>query len=409
MSDTNNTSTTDRSVRINTSAGIQRGLKSGNGIDAEVAGPLLDIIWNSTSICGWNCADCCVSAVHVVRRGDHIGISTPDLSSYDMIIRDRSQGTIFDQALRHRQAAGLELTFEQKLLVLEHLSGHRVKIDVSGGDALSPTEGYRLLEAASVRLGQPNVTLTATGAGLAAYDIDSVKGLIGELNFTYDGTPPEEDGLRPQAYASGNLRRAKQFAEAGVPVRAECPLNVQNVDLGSLTAIYTALHDAGVHKLLVMRLFPSGRGGLRPEDIPSISQYKAAIAHLRSLEARYGAPVVKLQCALRHMEGTTSGNPCDAVTESFGLMWNGTLLGSPWAISPHGTPIDDAWVLGNLVDQTLTEVLESEKVKRMRSRAHENSGHCKFFAWTSGTSARSEDRIFDMADPLFIAAPGRVA
>jgi MoaA/NifB/PqqE/SkfB family radical SAM enzyme len=364
--------------------------------------PLLDIIWNHTALCGWNCTDCCVAAVHVRRRGEMVEISTPELDRYDRLPRDRGQGSIFDQALRHRQVEGEELRLEQKLIVLDHLSGHRVKVDISGGDALSPSEGYRLLKAAAARLGQDHVTLTATGAGLASYDVSSIKDLIGELNFTYDGAPDPEHGLRPAAYASGNLRGARRFAEVGVPVRAECPLSVQNADPATLTTIYTDLHHAGVDKLLVMRLFPSGRGALRPEDIPSVTQYRQAIHVLRDLEARYGTPVVKLQCALRHIEGATAGNPCDAVTESFGLLWDGTLLGSPWAIDKSGRPVDDAWVLGNLVDSTLTEVLATEKVQRMRARAHENTGHCKFFAWVGGSSASSEDRIFEQADPLYI-------
>lgn len=382
------------------------GSRRADVLDVEAAlpepDPLLDIIWNTTAICGWNCADCCVSATHVKRIGDKVAISSPDLSTYVEIKRDRSQGSIFDQALRYRQITGRELTLEQKVAVLDHLQGHRVRVDISGGDALSPREGYTLLDAASSRVGKENVTLTATGAGLANYDIASIQDLIGELNFTYDGEPDPDNQLRPSAYASGNLRRARMFADVGVPVRAECPLNVQNAEPAVLSRIYRDLHDAGVSKLLVMRLFPSGRGALRPEDIPSIAQYQTAIALLRQLEARYGFPVVKLQCALRHIEGPTGKNPCDAGTESFGLMWDGTLLGSPWAIDRSGKPIDEAWVLGNLVDNTLTHVLESDKVKRLRARAHENSGHCKFFAWTAGSSASSEDRIFESSDPLYI-------
>jgi MoaA/NifB/PqqE/SkfB family radical SAM enzyme len=368
--------------------------------------PLLDIIWNATALCGWNCADCCVSALQVTRHGSKVHISDPMLQDDVVLERDPEQGSMFDQALRLRQARGLELTLTQKLQVLDHLVGNRVRLDVSGGDVLSPSENYILLERAAARLGSDHVTLTATGAGLANYDIDRIKGLISELNFTYDGQVQPTGGLRPLGYARGNLRRAKLFSDAGVAVRAECPLNARNVDPESVATIYRELHESGVDRLLVMRLFPSGRGELRPGDIPSKEEYKVAIATLRELEARYGKPLVKLQCALRHIEGRTAVNPCDAFTESFGLMWDGTLLGSPWAISARGKPIDEAWVLGNLVESSLTDILATERVQGLRARASENHGQCKFFAWTYGNSPRSEDRIFERSDPMYAVSSG---
>lgn len=371
--------------------------------------PLLDVIWNTTALCGWNCADCCVAAKEVTRKGSQVFISTPDLDGFEVLERDPTYGSIFDQALAHEQRMGRELTLEKKLIVLDHLSGHNVRIDISGGDALSPTENYLLLEAAARHVGSEHVTLTATGAGLAHYDVAKIKDLICELNFTFDGPVDPDAALRPQGYAQGNLRRARRFSQAGVSVRAECPLNAQNVDPETLTSIYTELHESGVDRLLLMRLFPVGRGELRPEDIPTNDQYRIAIDTLRSLEARYGYPAVKLQCALRHVEGIArSGkNPCDALTESFGLMWDGTLLGSPWAINKSGRPIDPAWVLGSLVESSLSEILATEKVQRMRSRASENHGMCKIFAWLYGASAMSEDRIFELSDPMYATETAR--
>lgn len=365
--------------------------------------PLLDIIWNTTALCGWNCADCCVAAREVKRKGTKVLVSTPELDGFEVLERDPAKGSIFDQALAHEQRMGRELTLEQKFKVLDHIAGHNVRLDISGGDALSPRENYLLLEEVARRVGRDHVTLTATGAGLANYDIEKVKSLICELNFTYDGPVDPNAALRPDGYAQGNLRRARQFSQAGVAVRAECPLNAQNVDPGTLTNIFLQLHESGVDRLLLMRLFPVGRGELRPEDIPTNEQYRIAIETLRALEARHGNPVVKLQCALRHVEGTSrSGkNPCDAITESFGLMWDGTLLGSPWAINKSGRPIDPAWVLGNLVENSLSEILATDKVQRMRARAGENHGVCKIFAWLYGTSHSSEERIFERSDPMY--------
>lgn len=371
---------------------------------ATAAAPMIDIIWNVTRICGWNCAACCVAATHVKQKNGKLLISSPTLDRYDVIEPDSMGGNIYDQALRHAQRLGLELTLDQKIKIIDNIEGHNLRLDISGGDVLSPRENYALLDAAATRLGRHNITLTATGAGMSGYEVLSVADLIGELNFTYDGEPDAEDPLRPSTYARGNLRKAREFSKAGVSTRAECPLSAQNLEPTKLTQIYLQLHEAGIDKFLLMRLFPVGRGELLPDAIPTVTQYKRAIATLRLLEARYGSPKVKLQCALRAMEGPSDVNPCDALTESFGLTWNGVLLGSPWAINKSGRPIDPVWVLGDLVESSLAEILATDKVRRMRVRSTENHGHCKIFSWLNGTSANSGDRIFEPSDPMFTVA-----
>ncbi|MDP9165711.1 MAG: SPASM domain-containing protein [Actinomycetota bacterium] len=360
----------------------------------------LDLIWNVTPVCPWNCAGCCVAALHVKQKHGAVLVSASDLSSYQPI-SDAGGGSLYDKASRHLQRQGIELTLASKLQVLENVRGHDVRLDVSGGDVLSVTENLIVLQAASSQLGRENVTLTATGVGLVRQDVEELASLVGEMNFTFDGEPDAEGPLRPSTYAMGNLRKAKQFAAAGVSTRAECPLSAQNLEPEALARIYLELHEGGIDKLLLMRHFPVGRGQLIPEVIPSNDQYRRAISILRELEARYGSPTVKLQCALRLLEGPSAKNPCDALTVSFGLLWDGTLLGSPWAINKAGRPIDEAWVLGNLATTPLGIILQSEKTVRLRARASENHGQCKIFSWLNGTSPSSEDRIFEHTDPMY--------
>ncbi|MEU4477783.1 hypothetical protein AB0F68_06910 [Micromonospora sp. NPDC023966] len=296
----------------------------------------------------------------------------------------------------------MELDLEGKRRVLRHLGDHRVKLDISGGDPLSVKENYVLLREASELLGRDQITLTATGAGLATYAVSEIVPYVGELNFTYDGTSLQKGSLRPATYAKGNLRKARQFADAGVRVRGECPLTVHNSQPQVLRRIYQDLHDAGVETLLVMRLFPVGRGVSTSAATPNPGGYRAAIDTLRQLERANGSPKVKLQCALKHLDGFSAGeNPCDAITQSFGLTPQGILLGSPWAVDAVGRPMDDAWVLGNLADQPLSTILLSHKAANLRRRADENHGHCKIFSWLNGRSRSSVDRIFEKSDPLY--------
>lgn len=363
----------------------------------------IDIIWNVTKVCSWDCAVCCVDADHVSRKNGSITIKTESLLKEHRIQAIEGQGGIFDQALHWKQKEGLELTLEQKLKVLDNLADFDVKIDISGGDPLSVSENTIILREASNRFGKDKITLTATGAGLSKCNMEEIVSYIGELNFTFDSDDCNGRFNRPDHYAEGNLKKASKFAANGMKTRAELPMTIHNIDENILENVYMNLHSLGIGKLLLMRLFPVGRGMFRVGDIPSIEQYRAAIHFLRTLEGKYGNPVIKLQCALKHLDNSGMlSNPCDVFQESFGLMSDGTLLASPWAINSVGKPIDASWVLGNLSVTPLKEILSTPKAQIFANRADENFGHCKIFSFIYSSNENSFDRIFDAADPLYL-------
>jgi MoaA/NifB/PqqE/SkfB family radical SAM enzyme len=362
----------------------------------------IDIIYNSTLVCPWDCAVCCVDAVHVKKRGGLIEINSDGLRTLEHIQGIKGE-SIYDAAAKHRQSKGLELDIAAKRKVIDHLVGYEARIDVSGGDALSVRENFGLLEYAASRLGKVNVTLTVTGAGSSAFRASDIAPYIGEYNFTFDAETLEDVALRPDGYAAGNLKKARAFVQVGIPTRAETPLSRPILNEDHLSRLYMALHNARIDKLLVMRLFPVGRGALLEDEIPSAEDYRFAITVLKRLEAKYGWPIVKVQCALKHLVGLPSssgGNPCDLVTESFGLMADGTLLASPWAIGATGRPLGPEWVLGNLARDPMTVILSRPKALAFHGRAGENWGHCKIFSYLNSSRSDPFERIFDTADPV---------
>lgn len=370
----------------------------------------VDIIWNMTLVCPWNCAICCVDAVEVKKNKGLIQLRSDALTKVEQITPDPSKGSLFDQALALRQHRGLELDFAGKMRVLDHLQSFLPKIDVSGGDPLSVTENLQVMKIAAQRFGKEQITLTATGAGLARCNPAEIAPFIGELNFTYDNITVDGNPNRPAGYANGNLRKAAQFVAAGVKTRAECPLSAQNLSEEVLRRLYLNLHQAGIDQLLLMRLFPVGRGTFRATEVPTPAEYRQAIQLLRQLEADLGHPKLKLQCALKFFDRQDmKENPCDLLRESFGLMSDGTLLASPWAIGGHGKPLDEVWVLGNLANTPLADLLASPKAQEFAQRLNENFGHCKIFSFLNSQLANPIDRIFDIADPLYTGTPDILA
>mgnify|MGYP000164334186 CR=1 FL=1 len=367
----------------------------------------VDIIFNTTLVCEWDCDICCVDAVHVSRRGGHAVLRDEGLRRQSLVPL-LSHESIYEAAHRYRVAQGRELDLAGKRRIIDHLAGVDARIDISGGDALLLQSNLTLLRYASERLGRHNVTLTVTGAGSAHHRADDLAPLIDEFNFTFDAESIVDVANRPNGYALGNLKKATEFARLGTRTRAELPLTRTILSESHLTRLYEALHERGIGKLLVMRLFPVGRGAGLIQAIPSREQYIEAIEILSRLEQRFGSPMLKLQCALKHLfpggfEGST--NPCDMVRESFGLMSDGTLLASPWAIGPRGRPLHRSWVLGNLAEMPMDKILDSARVRRLQRRLDDNFGHCKIFAFLEGHQTTPMDRMFEPSDPLYLPEP----
>jgi MoaA/NifB/PqqE/SkfB family radical SAM enzyme len=365
----------------------------------------VDIIYNTTLLCPWDCAVCCVDAVQVKKVGSEVVLRSNGLASERTFPINKSYKNIYEQASAIQIQQGKALSLADKRRIIDHLEGYDAKIDISGGDAMILSDNLKLLHYASKKLGRENVTLTATG--IAKIDINEVAPYIGEFNFTFDAESLEDVTNRPDGYAIGNLKQAKNFVQAGCSTRAELPLTKSILTERHLARIYQALHDAKISKLLLMRLFPVGRGKLLKSEIPSKEEYLFAINMLREQEKIYGEkPVLKIQCALKnleneHLRSPKIKNPCDLVRESFGLMPDGTLLASPWAYSLDGKAMNDQWVLGNLKDEPLSVILRKEKALTYFGRLEENFGHCKIFSYLYSKKERYIDRVFDKADPLY--------
>lgn len=361
----------------------------------------IDLIHNHTRVCGFNCPECCVAAIWATNNK----LWSADLKSHQPLVK-RDGENRFAAAQRQLQARGEELDFAQKLKVIEHLGDFKVRVDVSGGDALIVPDGKPLLEAYANKLGRDNVTLTITGMKIPE-NLEEVAACIGEFNFTFNAASPDDAEVRSKGYADLNLRLARKIKATGVSVRAEFPLARSALDLDHIERIYTRLAEEKIDKLLLMRQFPVGRGKLEPEHVPTREEYISAIMKFRELEQTLKGPAIKLQCALRHIEvqeGLAKApleNPCDLGVESFGLMADGTLLASPWAMNEHGKALNDFWKLGNLAENSLEELLSTDKAQAFMKRSNENFGQCKIFAALNSKRKRVEDRAFDMSDPLY--------
>ena len=308
----------------------------------------------------------------------------------------------FDLAHRNLVSRGLELDIESKLSIVEQISRFPARLDFSGGDPLAVEENWQVLALASELLGKENVSLTATGAGIKTAEIPKLASLITEVNVTYAPTAIQDEAARPKAYVQSNLQFAKKLQQNGLKVRVEVPLTQKMCRDDVLKEIYEDSKLAGAHSILLMRLFPVGRGKDLTSEAPSPLDYTRAIQVFRKLEQEQNGPKVKLQCALRFLERKNlEANPCDLATNSFGIMPNGNLLLSPWALSTNGMPISKEWVIGSILEHGLGSLIGSQIVQDIQLAADTNFGHCKIFAALTSKRDTFVERLLSPSDPLY--------
>ncbi|MBI4154458.1 hypothetical protein HY498_00015 [Candidatus Woesearchaeota archaeon] len=360
----------------------------------------LDIIWNMSLVCPWDCKICCVDAVHVTSRSDQFTIVANNLKDVGVFNRN-SNDSIYNQATKIRQEERLELKFEQKIKVIDNLKDYKVKINFSGGDPLVVDENLEVMKYANTFFGKENIQISTTGAGLTKCDPVEIAKFIGKLKFSYDSSDGVYNPNRPIGYNNSNLKKAHMFSKEGIFTVAEIPLSIRNTNSENIELIYQNLNKGAINQALLMRLFPVGRGIGKATEIPSPSLYLNAIETFEELARKYGKPKLGLQCALKHLKGNNEENPCDLFRESFAITPDGLLLTSAWAYGLNGKPLDDAFVLGNISEQRIDDILISEKAKYYQEHLDDNFGHCKIFAFLNSVRRNLIDRVFDKTDPLY--------
>jgi hypothetical protein len=153
--------------------------------------------------------------------------------------------------------------------------------------------------------------------------------------------------------------RVSSLKKFGINVTAQIPLTFENMTSKVIEKIFLNLHKHGIDKVLLMRIFPVGRGSITKFASPIINMYKRAIEKYQSMENAYKYPIIKAQTALQTL---LSEKPEDSFSNypSSHLVINqqGTLSTSPWAVNCFGEPLP-AYIIGDLKKDYLSVLLKS--------------------------------------------------
>lgn len=292
----------------------------------------LSIIYDVTALCPWNCAICCMGATS-------------------------------DKSCRNN-----ELTQTQKLEVVrqvEELSenDYDVRIDLSGGELFTDIPAHtELLSALSVVLGREKVGISCSGYGIDHKLAEFLGRTVHDVEMTMDVAPHQSYKLRPVAYSVAAAKAVSLLKEVGCKVGLQTVASTYNNNYIDALAVFAWACANGVNNWSILRFFPSGRGADYPEASMTEQQCSEYVSMVQKMVASLPVehkPEVDFHYLMPGHKKYT--DVCRCVRHSIGILPNGDVVACFWALNSTTGAIDPKFLLGNVKDNSLLEILNGER------------------------------------------------
>ena len=297
----------------------------------------MDVIWNLTKACPWDCEICSVSAIHVCpTTAEGVYLAEKDSKN--------------------------ELTIDEKLSVLKALTERDFEIDFSGGDPLYYDEDLIVVEQAIRWLPASKIIISMTGSKMTDNKISLLK-RVGIVEFTLDNLTDEQNPLRPRGYNRASMVAMRRCVEAGVRVRAVTVLYSYTISKINLENIYKWLCENNISEWELLRFYPVGRAVRFLKVIPSNSRYLKTMDFLCKLK---GPTEIFFQHSLNMLRGKRF---CPAVKESIGILPGGEVVLCPWAMDSNTKPLKE-FSVGKLPEDNFDDIMRRarEKLRNLGNR-----------------------------------------
>jgi MoaA/NifB/PqqE/SkfB family radical SAM enzyme len=290
----------------------------------------LDIVWNLTKVCAYNCKICCVNAIYA---------STPEVQ---LKIKEKEK------------QEGRELDMCAKLYVVDALirsCKRKVRFDFSGGDPLLFDEDRKVIEYASKKIGKENIMISGTGYNFNGDKLEFLKKYAGSIAFTIDRLPWINDPIRPRNYSLDSLNALEKCTYTDISTKISTVLR-SDVSVKELENLGDLIKRYPIVGWNLLRLHLAGRARSYPNVLPSDSFYR----HVHRLAVKIKDRDIP---SFHH----SFKNECEAYKNMIGILPDGKVLACCWALDRNGNPVNDKFVLGKLPEQNLSEILNSDSTK----------------------------------------------
>jgi len=297
----------------------------------------LSIIYDVTALCPWNCAICCMGATS-------------------------------DKSCRSS-----ELTLEQKLDIARQVrelqeNGYDVRMDLSGGELFNDKNAIAdhktLLTELSGVLGVEKLGVSCSGVNIDK-DLASFLGrTVHDVEMTMDVVPHHPYKLRPAGYSVAAAKAVAFLKEAGCEVGLQTVASTCNNSYEDALAVFAWVCNNGVDNWSILRFFPSGRGAAYPEAAMTDAQCEAYVHMVQEMVDSLPVsrkPEVDFHYLMPGHKKYT--NVCRCVRHSIGILPNGDVVACFWALDSSTGAVAPKFLLGNVRDNSLLEILNGEKAR----------------------------------------------
>jgi MoaA/NifB/PqqE/SkfB family radical SAM enzyme len=294
----------------------------------------LSVIYDVTALCPWNCAICCM-------------------------------GATTDKTCRKA-----ELTQMQKLDIARQVrelqeNGYDVRMDLSGGELFTDIPAHtELLTAISEVLGRDKLGVSCSGYGIDQELASFLSTTVHDVEMTMDVVPYRPYQLRPVGYSVAAAKAVELLKKAGCEVGIQTVASTYNSGYADALAVFAWACANGVDNWSILRFFPSGRGAAFPNAAMNDTQCEAYVRMVHEMVDSIPVvhkPHVDFHYLMPGHEKYT--NICRCVRHSIGILPNGDVVACFWALDSTTGAVDSKFLLGNVKDTSLLEILNGEKAR----------------------------------------------
>jgi len=323
----------------------------------------LKIIWNITNKCGYDCDICATSS-------------------------DRE-----------------EISYDEKKEVLESIltidSLNIAQIDFSGGDPLFSQEAVDIVYRTSNILGKEKVSVTTTGKGIeSAYNKgEDLSKLLFNCEITIDSPDQIPVYLRnDSSYVETNRKAIKYAVREINGLTVNVPILDPQMDYKKIKKLVDEIAQIESKHISVNLIRLMNVGKMNHKDYPVIYLPEAFIESFKECAKGTRIKNIHIHCALR---GKILGMQCNMLTEKLGIDCSGNVFSCIWGGYIKGYDrnniSDNPFYIGNLLQNSLSEVLEGKRAKELEKLIKTNpTSHCRVFCCGKGNLWLEDDPLFKL-------------
>lgn len=280
----------------------------------------LSVIWNVTYKCPWKCSFCVMDA----------GCSASKKN---------------------------ELSLEEKLQICRNIDLQNVKVDLSGGEVMLDKTHFKLIDELSKKLGKDSVGISTSGFRIDMETANYLSTRVSDVEMTMDAVPGVHYVYREDEYHKTAEFAAKNLKAAGVYTGLQTVLTREHKEHPNiLVGLRDFMVENKIDEWSLIRFFPSGRG----EHFKNLAMSEAENFDLvnRIKDLCEGTDInLDIHYLL---PGSPKDSQCRCVKKSIGILPDGNVTACFWGLDGSGSIKDSKFYLGNLLEQPLSEILNSE-------------------------------------------------